>query len=462
MNYIYTKISLDVQNIASQLTLSVKRGDTSRGLMISLTDNGKVYNIPDHCYATFSARKSDGTFVDSGCTIKDNFIIFEFSEQLTIISGRVDCDITLYDVNNYRLLSPLFTIYVYDTIKSEYARAVVSSDEFTMLTELISDATEAIVDTNNATANANAAAEEAREKGDSAVELANEAIATANEANETARGHLHYIQTTDDGKLQILDADMNVITTIDTFCGDDDTLHRYVDGMLSVIGIKERNKDNTYRVWVGTHEEYTSLSEIDPSTFYWVTDDNSYEEFVATVNALIDDHNGLVEAHNALSADYEKLKTDLGTGDFKVKKAETCDYSPYYIDMTSSGLDDALKTMESSFDGETSGDTTTARKLQAFLEKFFYACTKSNEKPVYIRIKEWVDSLGGYAHMVIPVTTSLTYSNGVVDKLYVDFVWGGALYHILIMEYHSGALVYNISKAETTFVGSGSTVIAHG
>lgn len=338
MNYIYTKISLDVQNIASQLTLSVKRGDTSRGLMISLTDNGKVYNIPDRCYATFSARKSDGTFVDCGCTIKDNFIIFEFSEQLTIVSGRVDCDITLYDTNNQRLISPLFTIHVYETIKSEYAEDVVSSDAFTVLTDLITTAQEEIVNTKNATENANVA-----------VDMAHEAIASANEANEIARGYLYNIQTTTDGKLQLLDADGKMITTIDTFCGDDDTLHRYVDGMLSVIGIKERNKDNIYRVWVGTHDDYVALSDIDPTTFYWVTDDNTYEEFVERINTLIDDHNELVEGYNILESHvgslagryltlqsahddlvldfndlqsaHDALKSDLQDGRFEVKKA---------------------------------------------------------------------------------------------------------------------------------------------
>ena len=217
----------------------------------------------------------------------------------------------MYGANNGLITSPLFSVFVYETVRSEFSSDVVSSDSFKFLTDLISNTTEAISNANNATAEANAAAEEARNSGNAAVEKANEAIATANVANEIARGYLYTIQTTVDGKLRLLDADMNIITTIDTFCGDDDTLHRYVDGMLSVIGIKERNKDNTYRVWVGTHEEYTALPEIDSSTFYWVTDDNSYEEFVATVNALIDDHN--------------TLKSGLETGDFKVKKAETAD-----------------------------------------------------------------------------------------------------------------------------------------
>lgn len=160
---------------------------------------------------------------------------------------------------------------------------LVASDSFKELTDLVEDAKEII-------------------------EVAGPVIENATVATEQARASVCYIQKTADGKIQILDADRKVIDTVDTFCGDDDTLHRYIDGMLSVVGIKERNNDNTLRMWVGTNEEYSALEFKDPATFYWITDDASY---------------GLVEAAiNALNESFTELETALISGEFVVAKAD--------------------------------------------------------------------------------------------------------------------------------------------
>ena len=277
MNYIYSKISLDVQNIASQLTVSVKRGDTTRGLIISLTDNGKVYNIPDYCFATFSARKSDGTFLDGSCTIKNNKIIYEFSEQLTAVAGRVDCDIGLYDSNSERLVSPLFTVFVYETIKSEYSSKVVSSDEFTMLTDLISQATEAIGTANQTIDIANQTIDEA-----------NQTIDTANKTIETAN------QTIDEANETLDEAD--------------ELIDRLGKGELGAVGFIESNQKKICKMWVGTQEEYEALTEIDSQTYYWITDDTTFDFFLDKINATIESMNTLSDG--------------LESGDFTVAKAD--------------------------------------------------------------------------------------------------------------------------------------------
>lgn len=287
MNIIYKKISLDIHNIASQLTLAVKKGDTARGLIITLTENGKIYNIPDYCYATFSAKKSDGRFVSSGCEIKDNKIIYDFSEQLTTVAGRVDCEIPLFGNNESKITSPLFTLYVYQTIKDEYEEEMASSDEFKTLDKLISETTEVLAETKSV-------------------------LAESKEATSAAKESVCYIESTEDGRIKLLDFNRDEIITVDVFCGDDDTLYRYSDGMLSVVGIKERNKDQTFRMWVGTNEEYLALPEKDPQTFYWITDDKTFDDTTKAFNALsnafanfekalID--NGTIKAHSAKRAD---------------------------------------------------------------------------------------------------------------------------------------------------------------
>ena len=293
MNIIYKKISLDIHNIASQLTLAVKKGDTARGLIITLTENGKVYNIPDYCYATFSAKKSDGTFVSSGCTIKDNKIIYDFSEspQLTKVPGRVDCEASLFSKDEAQITSPLFTLYVYRTIKDEYEEEIASSDEFKTLDKLISETTEVL-------------------------EESKVALEESKEATSAAKESVTYIEATDDGKIKLLNFNKEEIITVDVFCGDDDTLYRYTDGMLSVVGIKERNKDKTFRLWVGTNEECVALPKRDPETLYWITDDKTFDEVVNVINALSEAfakfekdliEDGKVQAHSSKCAEYAKM-----------------------------------------------------------------------------------------------------------------------------------------------------------
>lgn len=290
MNIIYNKISLDIHNIASQLTLAVKKGDTARGLIITLTENGKIYNIPKECYATFSAKKSDDTFVSTGCQIKDNKIIYDFTPQLTKVPGRVDCEASLFSKDDAQITSPLFTLYVYRTIKDEYDEEIASSDEFKTLDKLISETTEVL-------------------------EESKVALEESKEATSAARESVTYIERTEDGRLKLLNFDNEEIITVDVFCGDDDTLYRYNDGTLSVVGIKERNKDKTFRMWVGTNAEYVALPEKDPETFYWITDDATFDEVVNAINALskafakfekdlIED--GKVQAHSSKYAECAK------------------------------------------------------------------------------------------------------------------------------------------------------------
>lgn len=173
---------------------------------------------------------------------------------------------------------------------------VVASDSFKEFNDLLSDAKETITMT------------------ESAIESANVATENANAAAETARASVCYIRKTTDGKLQILDADLNVIDTVDVCYMDNDTIYRYTDGVLSVFGIKELNADKTFRMWVGTNAEFNALSETDENTFYWMTDDATYNEIENAINALNETVTELEEA--------------LQNGEVVVKRATTADGAP--------------------------------------------------------------------------------------------------------------------------------------
>ena len=151
MNYSVYRISLDIHKTESQLSISVRQGETKRRLCITLVEGGAPYVISKECYAVFSARKPDGTVILDGCTIQDNTIIFDFetNPQITAAVGRCECDVSLYGYDNEELTSPKFACTVYATVGSE--EGVISTDEVTALRTLITEANSAIGRANSVT-----------------------------------------------------------------------------------------------------------------------------------------------------------------------------------------------------------------------------------------------------------------------------------------------------------------------
>ena len=137
MNPSYYRISLDIQDATSQLSFPIKKGDTNRRLLISLTDNGVPYTLTKDCYAIFSATKPDKTTLFNDCTIKNNIIEYDFTPQTTSVEGRLDCEIILIGNNNTQLACPRFTVLVYATNFSE--EEIESSSEYKSLLTLVSE-----------------------------------------------------------------------------------------------------------------------------------------------------------------------------------------------------------------------------------------------------------------------------------------------------------------------------------
>jgi hypothetical protein len=138
MNQSTYRISLDIHSVASQLSFSINRGDNMRRLIITLTENGKTYEITDDCYAIFTTVKPDGTHIANDCTIKDNAIIYDFTEQTTVVAGKLDCSVIIYNSKKEILTSPRFTVIVYETTHQNID--VESASEYTTLVEKISEA----------------------------------------------------------------------------------------------------------------------------------------------------------------------------------------------------------------------------------------------------------------------------------------------------------------------------------
>ncbi len=194
----------------------------------------------------------------------------------------------------------------------------VESDAFKELTDLVRETKETL------------------DAAQSTAENVSVAIENANEAANQARASVCYVKKTPDGKLQILDADRNVIDTVDVCYMDNDTIYRYDNGVIRVEGIKELNSEKTLRMWIGTHAEYKALAEVDEFTLYMITNDDSYDDIISRLDELdgsLDSLGGYLEnleetldhRIGEVDARVSNQRTALLNGNLVPKNATTAD-----------------------------------------------------------------------------------------------------------------------------------------
>lgn len=136
----YYKISLDIHDHGSNVSLKVKKGDTGRILYINLMDGRVPYAITEECYAVFTAQKPDGNILYNSCSVIGNTVVYAFTPQTTSVVGRIECEIKLYGADDKLLTSARFALMVDDTVYNEGDK-VEPRTEVSALTDLISRAT---------------------------------------------------------------------------------------------------------------------------------------------------------------------------------------------------------------------------------------------------------------------------------------------------------------------------------
>ena len=126
MKLVEHKFTLDVNQTASQVGISVKKGDTARRLLIHLTESGYPFHLSKDCYAVFLANKPDGHVIFNNCTIEDCVIGYDFTAQTVAAVGLVNCEIIVYGARGVQLTSASFDIIVEE---STYAGIIISGLE---------------------------------------------------------------------------------------------------------------------------------------------------------------------------------------------------------------------------------------------------------------------------------------------------------------------------------------------
>ncbi len=138
-----TRITLNLQETNTIVSIKAKRGDTGRRLLIHLADGSIPYSIAGDCYAVFTARKPDGNVIHNPCTIENNAISYIFTEQTCAAPGTLHCEIKLYGSDRKLITSACFLLTVYDTLFRD-GDEVTSEGEMTTLDALIADASSLI------------------------------------------------------------------------------------------------------------------------------------------------------------------------------------------------------------------------------------------------------------------------------------------------------------------------------
>lgn len=134
------KISLDIHEHGSNVSLKAKRGDTGRILYITLMDGRNPYIISDDSYAVFTAKKADGDILFNHCSIIGNTICYAFTPNTCAKAGKLECEIKIYGAGNKLLTGAQFSLLVEETVYNEEV-VVGPVKEVGALTELISRAT---------------------------------------------------------------------------------------------------------------------------------------------------------------------------------------------------------------------------------------------------------------------------------------------------------------------------------
>lgn len=118
MNNATYRFALDLDKQDSMEYVTVRRGDTVKGLSVLLKESGTPYSIADGTTAVLAAQKSDGSYISAECTITDNRVEVVLPATFTETVGKLAACIRLTG-SGAALTSPPFTIYVDEPAASE-------------------------------------------------------------------------------------------------------------------------------------------------------------------------------------------------------------------------------------------------------------------------------------------------------------------------------------------------------
>lgn len=157
MNYSEYRLSLDIHETTSQASFKAKLNDSARKILVTLRDCGKPVKLTSDVTAILYAITPAGATIYNATEITNDVISTPITDALTASEGIVECELQIIgvvgkDENDEDIIgvitSPRFTMVVEGRINDD--DAVEGSNEYTALTEKISQAQSTITQMNNA------------------------------------------------------------------------------------------------------------------------------------------------------------------------------------------------------------------------------------------------------------------------------------------------------------------------
>lgn len=133
MNNVITPVTVDLVTPSIIRKMYVKQGDDGRGALITLTENGQVYD-PTGVTVRIFVQKSDMTQVYANCTIVSGKILALLPEQALTAAGPADVELELSTAEQV-ITTPIFQLIVLQSNRS----GIISTADFQALTEALEE-----------------------------------------------------------------------------------------------------------------------------------------------------------------------------------------------------------------------------------------------------------------------------------------------------------------------------------
>nr|DAY64834.1 MAG TPA: Baseplate component [Caudoviricetes sp.] len=316
--------SLDLQKNGVQWSVDIKKNDVnSRKIVISLTDGGKTFNLDENMIVTVYAKKPDENIIYSNCKIESGLVIYEPTKQCISAEGTVNCELRIYSENSsgaQLLTSPRFSIEVYGVLSNE--EHLVSTNEYSALTEATLKAQEA-------TSKANDITDEITQKLESG-ELKGEKGEQGPQGEQGIQG---VPGTTDFTQLRNLprtlcSGTLELTATADGGYEASDVTSVTYNG-VEKFKLDKGNllflKENTVNIQNGYGcyciDNIPEEANDDWTDYYGVTEKELQDE-LKTVNSALDNRQHSFDADNGLSFNRTKTMLSLNNGSTVLKKSD--------------------------------------------------------------------------------------------------------------------------------------------
>lgn len=132
------RITLDVRSAVSQFTISAKKGDNARRLIISFTEGGTPYRLTDDCAAQLSVKRPNGELAFDSCIVTGGEVIYDFTRCVTRYAGRHECELFIYNSEGAQLTSSRFDIVTFSGVGSD--AETEEGEDYRTLSEIVKDA----------------------------------------------------------------------------------------------------------------------------------------------------------------------------------------------------------------------------------------------------------------------------------------------------------------------------------